>query len=156
MNLELQHWQHTKVASRGSSNHGGLLRRSSLVNELFATLDILLLLRTREIMLPGSVLQAESTQAPGCCILLALFSKNKFPLPPQPSLILITTVLPLVHLSLPCTHWSTSPSLSPLYYLFVHSIGIENCSVSYSLLFCLNSFTSKYTVQRIVHLIQGF
>lgn len=46
------------MASRGSADHRGLLKRSSLEDEPFFILDILLLLRNRVIV--GSMLEAGS------------------------------------------------------------------------------------------------
>lgn len=48
-----------------STSYGGLLRRSNLINGPMSFSNILLLFRN--IVLPGSLLGAGSTQAPGCC-----------------------------------------------------------------------------------------
>lgn len=38
------------------------------------------------------------------------------------------------------------PFCPPLQFLFIHLTGLGDCCVSYSILFCLNSFTCKFSL----------
>lgn len=60
-------WPQTSTASGRSMDHGGVLWRPNPVNEPFFNSNILSLLWARAIVGLGSLLGAESAQAPGFC-----------------------------------------------------------------------------------------
>lgn len=145
MNLRLQHslgsWStDNDTISRDCMDHRDF-SRCPIRNELLFISDILSLLRTRPIVLLGSVLGDR------------VYAAEPHPVHPiQQTHVPLSSLLSPCHvaflvltLSTVCTPCSTPLSFSPLYCIFVHHSGTGNGSVSHSIHFiCPNSFTCKF------------
>lgn len=124
----------SNVASRGSKDNRGLLRRSKPQNEPLFTVDILWLLRAGTVTWLGSVFRVCTKSRllpypvgptqPG----RGLLPTTAFCLSPVPSPLHLQ-----LHLSPPHTNCWVPPSLPPLHHMFLCHSGIGNRSGSHSM-----------------------